>query len=574
MREVVVFILLILNIVIEPSKAFSFELTLNIDAEDFHFPFTETTTTNTGKRPLPPIIILDDAEDPTIIQPSPSSFIRTFHVESDQDRLNIATVIHRSAADDPVVFATVQTSNGSQYDISPSLSSTQPRSKRSLQETYVVRQNHLILNRASVTITWPYERERRDAKEVKRVPATEESDVTPFSAPEENFLPTLQPTDLLDRMGNLSSTSTDNETDWTWNSTVTTTTLRPIPEKSRHLYLEIIAVIDSLIVNDVRALLNKTELETIDVLQLYYIHVFMSIEQLYRQSLIHETLDVHIRLSKLIFATEKHRLPWETLQNISSLTGAYRKSPNNMHLRPNVSMSLLKSLHQSYKTENFDLKYAIGDADHIMTFTRLDLIDGAGSAYVLGACLPAYKYSILQEDLNSFSVIITATHELGHNLGLDHDETENDCDDPRVRYIMSPKNMNTVGRRQIAYFSPCSVQQLNHFADNTTTTCWKNRIVSTRNDTKLAGSREIVSTRLGQIINVHQQCQLQYGPKAIPFITVKYRQNQTLYEENICDELRCFKEPEDEYMYWQDGAFDGMIRRLSTACEDPLLSHP
>ncbi|CAF3964096.1 unnamed protein product, partial [Rotaria sp. Silwood1] len=40
----------------------------------------------------------------------------------------------------------------------------------------------------------------------------------------------------------------------------------------------------------------------------------------YQQSLIHETLDVHIHLSKIIFATNKHRLPWESLKNLSSLS--------------------------------------------------------------------------------------------------------------------------------------------------------------------------------------------------------------------------------------------------------------
>ena len=179
-------------------------------------------------------------------------------------------------------------------------------------------------------------------------------------------------------------------------------------------------------------------------------------------------------------------------------------------------------------------------ADHIMTFTRLDLINGAGSAYVLGTCLPLYKYSIIQEDLNSLSVVITAAHELGHNLGLDHDEIENKCNNPRFRYIMSPKNINTVNRPQLSYFSECSINQLNNFADNTTTTCWKNKIISTRNDTKLIKIRKIIAEHFGQIINIHQQCQLQYGPRAIPYISISYNAtNHTLYEENICDQLRC-----------------------------------
>jgi hypothetical protein len=218
-------------------------------------------------------------------------------------------------------------------------------------------------------------------------------------------------------------------------------------------------------------------------------------------------------------------------------------------------------LHQAYTSNKFDKQFFGNDSDHIMTFTRLDLIDGAGSAYVLGACLPLYKYSIIQEDLNSYSVIITVAHELGHNLGLNHDETENKCNDPSFRYIMSPKNMHTIDRRQLPYFSECSINQLNNFTDDIRTpTCWKNKIISTRNDTKLKEIRDIISMKLGQIINIHQQCQLHFGTQAIPFISVTYKnKNHTLYEENICNQLRCFKTPEDDYMYWQEGAFDGLF---------------
>jgi hypothetical protein len=299
-----------------------------------------------------------------------------------------------------------------------------------------------------------------------------------------------------------------------------------------------------------RTLLNQTEYETIEILKLYYIHIFLGVEQLYRQSLIHQTLDVHIRLSKIIFSTDKHRLPWESLKNIS-----YRKSPNSPHLRPNISMNLLKSLHQAYTSQRLFNQ----TTDHIMTFTRLDLIDGSGSAYVSGLCSSLYKYSIIQEDFNSFSTMITVTHELGHNLGLNHDEIENECNDPQIRYIMSPKNIHTITRRQVPYFSKCSIKQLNHFVDKTTTKCWKNKITSTANDTKFHQIRNLISTKLGQIINLHQQCRLEYGRRAIPFISVFYNQSHTLYEENICNQLRCLKTPTEDFMYWQDGALDGLL---------------
>ena len=536
----------------------SFDLTLNVDGIDNNFCFVETPKSTTNHQ-LPSVTILDDHDNPTILNPQHSSSVQTFRIESDENRFGFATTINPVSKDSNLLFAMVQTSDGSVYEISPPMSIAQARTKRSLNDVYIVRSENSIIEQAYVTIEWHNNRQRRKVDEMTEVIVNRSDTVTKrFPASESVGTTTLPSVSLPDTMENITIPSAENDTELIINATMETTTPRPIPEKTRHLYLELIAVIDSLITNDLRALLNRTELEAIEILKLYYIHVFMSVEQLYRQSLIHETLDVHIRLSKIIFATDKHRLPWESFKNISSLINTYRKSPNNVHLRPNVSMSLLKSLHHAYTSNNFDQRFFHKGADHIITFTRLDLIDGAGSAYVLGACLPSFKYSIIQEDLNSFSVIVTVTHELGHNLGLNHDETENKCNDPRFRYIMSPKNMNTVDRRQLPYFSECSISQLNSFADNTTTTCWKNQIVSTRNDTTFDKLREIISTKLGQIINVHQQCQLQYGPLAVPFISVTYNTTKhSLYEENICNQLRCFKTPDDDYMYWQDGAFEG-----------------
>jgi hypothetical protein len=488
MQSVLLLLLLLLNFIISNNSS-SFDLILNIDGNNNYFRFIEITT-STKNHILPSIIILDNDNNSTTINSSFSSSIHTYHVESDENTFNIATLINRTSPDSSLLFAIIQISNDSFYDIIPSILIRQTRLKRSLNDDYIVKYNGSIIEQAYVSIEWHNTRERRATKKSK------------------------------------------------------------IPKKSRHIYLEIIAIIDSLILNDVRILLNKNEFETIEILKLYYIHIFIGVEKLYQQSLIHETLDIHIRLSKLIFSTDKHRLPWELFKNISSRTNNYRKSPNNLHLRPNISMNLLKSLHQAYISNKFDTRFFRNTTDHIMTFTRLDLIDGAGSAFVSGLCLPLYKYSIIQEDLNSFSMMITVTHELGHNLGLNHDEIDNECNDPHIRYIMSPKNMNTIDRRQVAYFSRCSIRQLNHFSTKTTSKCWKNKIISTKNNKKFE--------QLGQIINLHQQCQLQYGLKAIPFISITYNQSQTLYEENICNQLRCFKKPLDDFMYWLDGAFDGL----------------
>ncbi|UJR10377.1 hypothetical protein I4U23_014582 [Adineta vaga] len=95
---------------------------------------------------------------------------------------------------------------------------------------------------------------------------------------------------------------------------------------------------------------------------------------------------------------------------------------------------------------------------------------------------------------------------------------------------------------------------IHYFADTTTTKCWKNRITS-------------IHTKLGQMITLHQQCQLHYGLQSMTFIRTIYNQTQTLYKEKICQELRCFQKPSDDFMYWKDGAFDG------TPCDENRICH-
>lgn len=534
MSRMLLYLLFIGTNFIVLNSASSFDLNLNIDGIDNRFRFIETKQTNH----IPLTIILDENADGTLQHTSDLSSIQTFQHESNEDLFGYATAIHSNNTDTKFIFAMVEIWNGSIYDISPSMSFGLRRTRRSLNDVYIVRSSNSIVEQASVKIEWHDNRERREINEPEIT--TEQSDTSTIHSP------------------NITLSSSENDT------TTETTTPRPIPEKSRHLHLELVAVVDSLITNDLRALLNKTELETIEILKLYYIHVFTVAEQFYRQSLIHETLDVHFRLSKIIFATDKHRLPWESLNNMSNLTNTYRKNPNNPHLRPNMSMVLLKSLHQAYTSEKFDRRFFTNGSDHIMTFTRLDLINGAGSAFVLGACLPLFRYSIIQEDLNGLATIITVAHELGHNLGLNHDEIENQCNDPRFRYIMSPKNMHSIDRQQLTRFSECSIAQLNDFVNDSMITCWTNPIVSTNNDSKLENIRTIISTKLGQLINIHQQCQLQYGLQAMPSVSTSYTDtNHSLYEESICNQLQCFKKPEDDFMYWQDGALEGLINRFS-----------
>ena len=117
-------LLFLLNYIIL-SDASSFDLILNIDGNDHHFRFVEVTQ-STDNYSLPPMIILDDDHNPTIINSSSISFVHTYLAKTDENSLNIATVINGTFPKSNLLFATIQISNDSHYDIISSISVNSP----------------------------------------------------------------------------------------------------------------------------------------------------------------------------------------------------------------------------------------------------------------------------------------------------------------------------------------------------------------------------------------------------------------------------------------------------------------
>ena len=99
--------------------------------------------------------------------------------------------------------------------------------------------------------------------------------------------------------------------------------------------------------------------------------------------------------------------------------------------------------------------------------TGLDLYDGQpkhnsviGLAWVSGMCHPEYSCTI--NEGNNFESVYVIAHEMGHNLGMNHDgETSsgNTCD-PNTN-LMSP----VLGPGKVTW-SSCSNQEINDFLSN------------------------------------------------------------------------------------------------------------
>lgn len=156
-------ILFINKNLIDLNYASSFDLVLNIDGRDDYFYFVEIKS-STNSYLSPSITILDDGENPTIINSSYGFSIYTYRTESNDISFNIATVIHSIPTKSNLLFATIQLNNGSIYEIIQSQSTTKNRSKRSGNNDYIVKHNGSILEQAFVSIQWFHNRERRATK--------------------------------------------------------------------------------------------------------------------------------------------------------------------------------------------------------------------------------------------------------------------------------------------------------------------------------------------------------------------------------------------------------------------------
>ena len=172
-------VLLILSLAchsVHANSGSSFDLTLRVHGIDSHFRFVETTTSSEARQG-PSIVVLDDGEESTLVQPPSSTLVRTYRTENDESLLNMATMVDRSSTGDHLLFATVQTLSGTYYDIFPAISKTTVRRKRSSSDDYIVRDQQSMIEDASVAIEWHQDRRyRRDTEGEESVTAIVDSE--------------------------------------------------------------------------------------------------------------------------------------------------------------------------------------------------------------------------------------------------------------------------------------------------------------------------------------------------------------------------------------------------------------
>ncbi|KAM7405853.1 hypothetical protein PAMP_000273 [Pampus punctatissimus] len=122
-----------------------------------------------------------------------------------------------------------------------------------------------------------------------------------------------------------------------------------------------------------------------------------------------------------------------------------------------------------------------------------------GLSHVAGMCQPHRSCSISED--TGLPLAFTVAHELGHNFGIQHDGSGNDCEPVGKRpYVMSPQLLYGTS---LPRWSRCSRQYITRFLDRGWGWCL--------DDAPVKDKLSLKTVLPGVLYSAAHQCQLQYG---------------------------------------------------------------
>lgn len=195
----------------------------------------------------------------------------------------------------------------------------------------------------------------------------------------------------------------------------------------------------------------------------YYTEVMDQVNERYLNSFRTDPiLNINIELVGFYIAMSPGDSQWSEMNKYEPIGMKANRSGSEKYVKLNGDLGL-KDFNQWVEEHRGEMVHF----DHAFGLTAYDIVsnqddvDYNGLAYIYGICKQAFSGSII-EDKGAYESVRSFAHELGHNLGADHDGLSNSECSEWQNYIMASKFF-PYNQLNSWLFSNCSIQRIKEY---------------------------------------------------------------------------------------------------------------